>query len=316
MQSQLEPCWVDMSLESIDVDSTSGKGGGQGQLPPLRTRTSRGSPAQVDPSILNVKDASSASTWLRKVPPVIGMRERGSDGPMSSEEGVEDDKNDPQRSQSPIDAQGARSRTISANASTRALAPPQSDATERETPPGSPKNASWAPSVRLGNHTHKEGRKLTILVPSEDNSQAPSTPKTSTSATVAQPQKAAPSPTTEPAPPTTQLLPKITPNLSMPLLSTLFEQTHSLLDCKEEDWAIANYDQLRHVISSLFNSVPLIREMLRLVKRVAPIFIERHQEREATNRYESSNFIFSSPRPVLPRFDPSTQVTWKLPSPE
>ena len=55
-----------MSLESIDVDSTSGKGGGQGQLPPLRTRTSRGSPAQVDPTILNVKDASNASTWLRR----------------------------------------------------------------------------------------------------------------------------------------------------------------------------------------------------------------------------------------------------------
>lgn len=281
-----------MSLESIDVDSTSGKGGGQGQLPPLRTRTSRGSPAQVDPTILNVKDASNASTWLRKVPPVIGMRERGSDGPLQSDEGMEDEKNDPQRSQSPIDAQGARSRTISANASTRSPVPPQNDATERETQPGSPKNASWAPSVRLGTHGHKEGRKLTILVPSEDGPPSPTVSKTNSITAVAQPQKAAPSPTTESTPPATQLLPKITPNLSMPLLSTLFEQTHSLLDCKEEDWAIANYDQLRHVISSLFNSVPLIREMLRLVKRIAPIFIDRHQEREATNRYETLNFNF------------------------
>lgn len=77
----------------------------------------------------------------------------------------------------------------------------------------------------------------------------------------------------------------------MPLLSTLFEQTHSLLDRKEEDWAIANYDQLRHVISSLFNSVPLIRQMLALVKRIAPIFIERRQEREATNRYKEVMYL-------------------------
>lgn len=274
-----------MSGESIDVDATNAKGGGQGTLPPLRTRTSRGSPAQVDPSILALKDGASANTWVRKVPPVIGMRERGTDAQGTSTEDMEMEKSDPQRSTSPLDAQGARSRTISANSSNRALQPPTNDLIEGETSPGSPKGANWAPSVRLGTHGHKEARKLTVLVPSDDNPQAPSASKTPTSTAPTQPPKSAPSPSVESTPSNAPTLPKITPNLSMPLLSTLFEQTHALLDRKEEDWAIANYDQLRHVISQLFNSVPLIREMLKLVKRIAPIFIERRQEREATNRY-------------------------------
>jgi hypothetical protein len=294
-QSYSDHAILNMSSEFIDGDQQASKTSSLGPVPPVRSRSSRGSPAQVDPAILTTKDSSTSNTWVRKVPPVIGMRERGADGSSSSAEGPETGSDHMARSASPVDSQTTRTRTISANSNGNGIISPSSDATgsiELETPPPSPKPNNWSPapaaSVRLGAHGHKEGRKMTTSVVQEvtagNNANAISpAPGTKTSSPI--------NSSTDSASSTSQSLPKIIPNQSMPLLSTLFEQTHSLLDRKEEDWAIANYDQLRHVISQLFNSVPLIRQMLALVKRIAPIFIERHQEREATNRYKEAMYL-------------------------
>jgi hypothetical protein len=284
-----------MSSDSAGTDPQNTKGQNLNPGPVARTRSSRGSPAQVDPSILPGKDAASGTTWLRKVPPVIGMRERGVDGPLSAAEAGESGVEEMARSASPIDPQSSRSRTISSNSGVSEpslMVSGTISAHESETPPVSPKPTNWSPapaaSVRLGTHGHKEGRKMTNTTAHDASSPLP-THSTAVPST-GKPKTPASAPA-DSATNLSQSLPKIVPNQSMPLLSTLFEQTHSLLDRKEEDWAIANYDQLRHVISQLFNSVPLISQMLALVKRIAPIFIERHQEREATNRYKEVMYL-------------------------